>query len=66
MKLQAEVARLSPSDLPKDDELKDQQRQINLDKSMLTARIDEFNMKMAEIANKKAAAKSECDATERR
>ncbi len=65
VKLQAEVDR-PPVDLPDDEELKDQQRQLNLEKSALATRIDEFNGKMSEIANKKAAAMSEYDGAERR
>jgi hypothetical protein len=66
VKLQAEVDRSPPVDLPNDEELKDQQRQVNLEKSALGSRIDEFNGKMSEIANKKAAAKSEYDVSEKR
>jgi hypothetical protein len=66
VKLQAEVDRPPPVDLPNDEELKEQQRQLNLEKNALATRIDEFNGKMSEIANKKAAAKSECDVSEKR
>lgn len=66
VKLQAEVDRPPPVDLPNDEELKDQQRQVNLEKNALATRIDEFNGKMSEIANKKAAAKSEYDVSEQR
>lgn len=65
-KLQVEIAKPPPPNLASEEEIKDEIRQCNLEKSALSNRIEEFNMEMTECANQNAAAKVESDRAERR
>jgi predicted nucleic acid-binding Zn-ribbon protein len=65
-KLRVELEKPPPPNLASEEEVKDEIKQFNLEKSALSNRIDEFNMEMTECVNQKAAAKVECDMAERR
>jgi DNA repair exonuclease SbcCD ATPase subunit len=65
-KLQAELEKPPPPNLATEEQIKDEIRHLNLEKSALASRIEEYNMEMKECANQKAAAKAECDMAERR
>lgn len=65
-KLQIEVEKPPPANLATEEEIRDEVKQFNLEKSALSNRIDEFNMEMTECVNQTAAAKVECDLAERR
>jgi DNA repair exonuclease SbcCD ATPase subunit len=65
-KLQAELAKPPPPNLATEEEIKDEIKQLNLERSALGNRIEEYNMEMTESVNQKAAAKAECDVAERK
>ncbi|KAF9528049.1 P-loop containing nucleoside triphosphate hydrolase protein [Crepidotus variabilis] len=65
VKLQAEVDRDPPDDLPNEEELRQVTRQLNLEKAALASRSEEFNSKMRECVDKKAYAKSKFEHAEK-
>ena len=66
VKLQAEASKPPPADLPNEEQVREDQKQLNLEKSALGSRIDEFNGRMVECAHKKAAYKADYDLAEKR
>ena len=65
-KLQAEVNKPPPENLVTEEKLKDEIKQLNLERNALGSRIEDFNLEMSECVNQNAAAKAEYDMAERR
>ena len=66
VKLQAEASKPPPPDLPNEEHVREELKQLNLEKSAVGSRIDEFNRRMVECTNKKAAFKADYDLAEKR
>jgi len=65
-KLLVELDKPPPANMASEEEIKEEIKQYNLEKSALSNRIEDFNMEMTECANQNAAAKVERDRAERR